>query len=259
MFKSVHENHRQETQQSHKYYVEVTTRCTSEWKEIQELEEKASLDDDEKKKLAGLKNKFNLVLCADYQMCKLVPYWGMTVQPGCTYYLQKLNHDVYGIVNHGSNSSAVYLFNEMVGPKNTDHTISYLTDYLSKLPPWIKCIHLFLDNASSTNKNFYTMAWVLEMVQQGKIDFIRVSFLIAGQTKFSPDLLFSRITQTYNRSDVFMTEELGEIVARYATVVIDNGGTVVCDWISVLMKYIKLPGIRSLHNFISQRTLLPKR
>ena len=247
--KQVHENHRQEAQQAHQYYVEVTTRCTSEWKEIQELEQRATLNDDEKEKLAALKNKFNLVLCADYQMCKLVPYWGMTAQPGCTYYLQKLNHDLFGIVNHGSNSSAVYLFNETVGPKNTDHTVSYLGDYISKLPPWIKRIHLFLDNASSTNKNFYAMAWAMEMVQQEKVSFLRLSFLIAGHTKFSPDLLFSRIAQTYNKSDVFMTAELGEIVARYATVVIDDG-TMVCDWRSVLTKYSKLPGIRSLHDFI---------
>ena len=247
--KQVHESHRQEAQQAHQYYVEVTTRCTLEWKEIQELEQKATLNDDEKEKLTGLKNKFTLVLCADYQMCKLVPYWGMTAQPGCTYYLQKLNHDLFGIVNHGSNSSAVYLFNETMGPKNTDHTVTYLGDYISKLPTWIKRIHLFLDNASSTNKHFYTMAWAMEMVQQGKVSFLRVSFLIAGHTKFSPDLLFSRIAQTYNKSDVFTTAELGEIVARYATVVIDDG-TMVCDWRSVLTKYSKLPGIRSLHDFI---------
>ena len=188
-------------------------------------------------------------------MGKLVPYWGMTAQLGCTYYLQKLNHDLFGIVNHESNLSTVYLFNETVGPKNTDHTISYLSDYLSKLPTWVRRIHLFLDNASSTNKKFYTMAWAMELVQQGIMDFIQVSFLIAGHTKFSLDLLFSKIAQTYNRSDVFTTEELREIVARYATVV-HGDGTIVCDWRNVLMKYSKLPAIRTLHDFISQRILL---
>ena len=195
------------------------------------------------------KNRFNLVLCADYQMCKLVPFWGMSAQLGCTYYLQKLKLDLFGIVNHGSNVSAVYLFDERVGPKNTDHTISYLGDYLSKLPSWVTRIHLFMDNAASTNKNFYTMAWAMELVQQGILDFIRVSFLISGHTKFSPDLLFLKIAQTYNRSDVFTTEELGQIAGRYATVLHDDG-TIVCDWRNVLTKYSKLPGIRSLHDFI---------
>ena len=49
------------------------------------------------------------MVSADYQMGKLVPYWGYSPQPGCTYYLQKLHHDVFGIVNHATNSE-VYLF-----------------------------------------------------------------------------------------------------------------------------------------------------
>ena len=253
--KSTNASHRED---AHQYYVEVTTRCTAEWKEIQELMEKPNLNGDEMEKLAALKNKFNLVLCGDYQMCKLVPYWGLTAQPACTYYFQKLNHDLFGIVNHACNSSAVYLFDERVGHKNTDHTVSYLGDYISKLPPWIKRIHLFLDNASSTNKNFYFMAWAMEMVQQGKLDFIHVSFLLAGHTKFSPDILFSRIAQTYNRSDVFTTDELREIAALYASVITDDG-SIVCDWRNVLTKYSKLPGIRSLHDFVFTKNPIPKK
>ena len=243
--KDVQENHRQRAQKAHQYYVDTTARCASEWKQIKDLEEKATRTDDEEEQLAVLKHKFNLVLAVDYQQCKLVPYWGMSDQPGSTYYLQKLNHDIFGVVNHGSNSSAVYLFDETAGPKNTDHTLSFLTHYISTLPPWMKRIHLFLDNTSSTNKNFYAMAWALEMVQQDKLTFVRMSFLIAGHTKFSPDLLFSKIAQTYNKSDVFTTVELGDIISRYSLLTIADG-TMVLDWRSVLTKYSKLPGIRSL-------------
>lgn len=68
----------------------VTERCTSEWKAICKLEEKESVTDAETAMLAGLKIKFNLVLCVNYHQSKLVPYWGMSAQPGCTYFLQKL-------------------------------------------------------------------------------------------------------------------------------------------------------------------------
>ena len=207
------------------------------------------MSDDESEELASLKNGFDLVLCADYQMCKLVPYWGHSAQPGCTYYLQKLSHDIFGIVNHGTNCSTVYLFDERAGPKNTDHTVSYITDYISKLPEWITRLHIFLDNASSTNKNFYTMAWALEMIQQKRVKLIRISFLVGGHTKFSPDLLFSKISQSYNRSDVFSTEELRGIISTYAEVVLDDGH-LVCDWKNPLTKYSKLPGIRNLHDFV---------
>ena len=89
-------------------------------------------------------------------MCKLVPYWGMSAQPGSTYYLQKLNHDILGIMDHSCNSSTVYLFDEWVGQRiQITWYPSYLTDFISKLPDWIHRIHFFPDNTSSTNKNFY--------------------------------------------------------------------------------------------------------
>ena len=89
-----HETHRDEAQKSHTYYSEVIARCAMEWNDITSLEEKETLTEDEKLKLDGLKCKFNLVISVDYQMFKLVPYWGYSAQPGSTYYLQKLSHDI---------------------------------------------------------------------------------------------------------------------------------------------------------------------
>jgi len=245
-----HETHRDEAQKSHTYYSEVVARCAMEWSDITSLEEKETLTEDEKIKLDGLKCKFNLVISVDYQMSKLVPYWGYSAQPGSTYYLQKLSHDIFGIVNHARKSSTIYLFDERSGPKNTDHTISFLTDFLCKLPTWIHRVHIFMDNTSSTNKNCFMMSWAYEMVQQRKIEFLRLSFLIAGHTKFAPDLLFSHIAQSYNHSDVFTTEELKGIISPYAEVIIDDG-KIVCNWRDVLTKkYSKVEGIRALHDFI---------
>ena len=99
----------------------------------------------------------------------------------------------------------------------------YLSHCISSFPDWVRRVYLFLDNTCSTNKNFYTMTWALEMVQQQKIDFIRISFLVAGHTKFSRDLLFSKIAKTYNQRDVFTTEELHDVIAQYADVVVDDG------------------------------------
>ena len=62
-------------------------------------------------------------------MAKLVPYWGLTAQPGSTYYLQKLSHDVLSIIDHSSDTSTVYLFDEHIVAKNTNHTVSYLSDF----------------------------------------------------------------------------------------------------------------------------------
>ena len=152
-----HENHKDTAQKSHSYYKDVTDRCKEQWEKINSLESKGSMTRRETSKLRKLKTDFTLVICADYQMCKLVPYWGYSAQPGSTYYLQKLNHDVFGIVNHCSNDSTVYLFDERVGPKNTDHTLSYMSHFISKLPDWIRRVQIFLNNTPSTNKNYFTI------------------------------------------------------------------------------------------------------
>ena len=120
------------------------------------------------------------------------------------------------------------------------------------MPQWVKRLHIFLDNASSTNKNAYMIAWALELVQHKKFDFIRISFMIAGHTKFAPDLLFSKISKSYNSSDVFTTEELSSIAEPYASTNVDDG-RIVHDWRGALSKYTKLPGVRSLHDFVCVR------
>ena len=69
--------------------------------------------------------------------------------------------------------------------------------------------------------------------------------MIPGHTKFVPDQLFSKIAKIYNKSDMFTTVELQNVVLQYADVVVDNGN-IVSD------RRIKLsfPGIRSLYDFL---------
>ena len=57
------------------------------WGRILELEAKSNLEQDEEEELEELdvlKNSFSLVLSVDYQMSKLVPYWGQSAQLGST-------------------------------------------------------------------------------------------------------------------------------------------------------------------------------
>ena len=133
----------------------MTKRCSDQWKCIDSLEALSSHNEEQMKELEELKKRFNLTISEDYQMSKLVPScnWGFSPQPGSTHYLQKLSHDIFGIENHGTGDSAIYIFDERCGPKNTDHTISYIYHYLSTVPSWVRRVHLYLDNAGSTNKN----------------------------------------------------------------------------------------------------------
>ena len=109
---------------------EIKTKCAKQWVRICELEIKSSKTEAKKDELSTLKHCLMLLLSAEYQMLKLLPYWGRSPQPGSTYYLQKLLYDLLEIVDHHDNSDAVYIFNKRVGHQTADHTFSYLLHYL---------------------------------------------------------------------------------------------------------------------------------
>lgn len=72
-----------------------------------------------------------------------------------------------------------------------------------KVPSWIRRVHVFMDNAGSTNKKQYIMAATLKILQQNILDYFRTSFMVAGHTKFAPDLLFSVTGRDFYATDIF--------------------------------------------------------
>ena len=57
---------------------------------------------------------------------------------------------------------------------------------------------------------------------------VRISFMMAGRTKFQVDQLLPQIVQS-NKSDALSTAELGEVSGLHASVSIDHGD-IVMDW-----------------------------
>ena len=74
--------------------------------------------------LATTKHCFTVTISADFQQLKLIPSWGKTEQPGSTYYLQKVSHNLFGVVDHSTNESVMYIFDERIGSKTltTQHS-----------------------------------------------------------------------------------------------------------------------------------------
>ena len=249
--------HREAARKSRDQYNEITKKTCKDWKEIMRLSSSRALTPSDKIKLATLKHSFTLTISADYQQSKLVPYWGRTEQPGSTYYLQKVSHDIFGIVDHSQGKDTIYLFDERIGPKNTDHTLSFLSDYWSKFSaayPWVRRLAIYLDNATSTNKNRYLFSWAMEMVNTRRIDHIHISFMVAGHTKFAPDRLFSITGGAYKAADVFNIEDLKQICQQGAVTFIMEGDGVYAFRELLGAKYSALPGVRKLHDFLIVRT-----
>lgn len=248
-----HTAHKEVATKSREYHNLSKEKCKQQWREIGQLTNKTPKSRNDRAELVRKQHCFLLIISADYQQSKLIPSWGKTKQPGSTYYLQKVSHDIFGVVDHREDSSTVYLFDERIGPKNTDHTVSFLTQYwntISRQYPWLRRLAIFLDNATSTNKNKYLFSWAMEMVSRGTVDHIHISFMIAGHTKFAPDRLFSAIGNAYKAADVFTMSDLQALCAQSATSFIEKGDTVL-TWREFLgQKYSDRPGVRKLHDFL---------
>ena len=124
---------------SREYYKSTTDKCKQQWKKIEQLTNQPVLSRREKE-LATTKHCFTATISADFQQSKLIPSWGKTEQPGSTYYLQKVSHNLFGIVDHSTDESVMYIFDERIGPQNTDHTLSFMTLFWQRLHqqhPWI--------------------------------------------------------------------------------------------------------------------------
>ena len=77
--------------------------------------------------------------------------------------------------------------------------------------------------------------------------------MIAGDTKFAPDPLFSTTARDFYASDVFNESEFIAVVEQHASTVFDDGRIVRAWRENVTNKYSNLPGIRDLHDFLALR------
>ena len=102
---------------------------------------------------------------------------------------------------------------------------------------------IFLDDATSTNKNKYLFAWAMEMVSKGTISHVNISFMLAGHTKFAPDRLFATIGNAYRSADVFTIDELQALCSQ-STQTIEIGERVSVWRDTLRAKYSDLPGVR---------------
>ena len=94
----------------------------------------------------------------------------------------------------------------------------------------------------------------METVSSGEVDHIHISFMIAGNTKFARDRLFSVTGSAYKVQDVFNIEDLKAICDKSATTYIEQGERVHTWRNSVGKKYSDLPGVRKLHDFLVVKT-----
>ena len=193
--------HKAIAQKALEHYRFTVEKCRKDWTAVKDLDVSTRLDQ----------------LQESFELSNDNPHWGYSDQPGISYYLRKVSHDLFGIIDHRNESKYVGVFDEQVGPKNSDHTVSILQYYICDSANWIRRVYIFLDNATSTNKNRYVIGWAMELVQQNVLDYVRIAFLITGHTKFAPDRVYASIGSSYLHSDVFNINDLVSVAKNFST------------------------------------------
>ena len=127
-------------------------KCQKNWSDIMRLTSRPPMTPAERDELERLQHCFTLTISADYQQSKLILSWGKTEQPRSTYYFQKVSHDIFGIgIVDRDDEGIIYVFDERIGPKNTEHTLSFLSTYwqqVSQQHPWIQRLAILFSSTT---------------------------------------------------------------------------------------------------------------
>ena len=197
------EEHKMDAANELDHYRHQTKKNRSLYNHLEELRKRESKSKEEKVQLQELTGQITFTLSLDYQQSKLTPHWGFSAQPSETYYLRKLSHNIFGIVDHTLAKNAVYVLDERAGgAKNADITISSIDHYIhQQIPSWARHLCLFMDNGA-TNKNQFMIQWAMELVERNEYNTIRMCFFVPGHGKNDADRLFSRISHAFHNNDV---------------------------------------------------------
>jgi hypothetical protein len=96
--------------------------------------------------------------------------------------------------------------------------------------PFVLDIFLQMDNCSGTNKSQYVFGGLALLLSVGLLDVIRPRFMIAGHTKFGPDVVAQKVAGRFNKADVFNHAMLNECCAPFAEVKGYDGSAMLRTW-----------------------------
>jgi len=252
------EEHKMDAANELDHYRHQTNKSRSLYNHLEELTKKESKSKEEKVQLQELIGQITFTLSLDYQQSKLTPHWGFSAQPSETYYLRKLSHNIFGIVDHTLAKNAVYVLDERTGgAKNADITISSIDHYIhQQIPSWARHLCLFMDNGA-TNKNQFMIQWAMELIERNDYDTIRMCFFVPGHGKNDADRLFSRISHAFHNNDVFVTEHLLKLIRDTlgpSDRCIHATSRDIVNWKGLLaQKYTSLKEITSYRDFLIER------
>ncbi|XP_067949763.1 uncharacterized protein [Watersipora subatra] len=217
-------------------------------------------------------------------MAQQVHYPSNPLQPGPVYFKTPRKCAVFGITDEAFRRQTNYLIDEAVHVgKGCNTIISYIHHYLeanqsqtshnplvlhadncasvdndNAFPVLFKVAVVHQPFASGQDKNNFMLMYLAWRVARGLNANVELNFMIAGHTKFVPDLFFGLFKRRYRREFVSSLHEVKECMERSsilnkAVLVGSQDGEVLVptyDWSTFLCRYFsKIKGIKSAHQF----------
>ncbi|XP_035828913.1 uncharacterized protein LOC101851232 isoform X2 [Aplysia californica] len=154
--------------------------------------------------------------------------------------------------------SVNYLIDEgvLVG-KGSNTVISLLHHFFETHGLGESAVSLHCDKCSGQNKSGFVLTYLRRRVLRGLHKEIILNFMIAGHTKFSPDLCFGLLKRKFQRAEVHCLEGMCRVVEESSSVNVPQlaeteDGTVsvlTYNWQTFVADFRTVPGMKKIHYF----------
>jgi hypothetical protein len=150
-----------------------------------------------------------------FDFAQNVQYPHSPQQIGSAYFKSARKCGIFGVHCDSSSIQTNYLIDECenVG-KGANAVISMIHHYLEFRSHGARKVYLHCDNCCGQNKNNAVIQYCCWRVLNDLNDFIELSFLLVGHTKFSPDRSFGTIKRMYNRTKVDTLDDIEKVVRK---------------------------------------------
>lgn len=131
------------------------------------------------------------------------------------FYLRQLWTYNFGIHDLASGQAHMFMWHEGEASRGSQEIISCLLKFISSLPPTVKHIDAFSDNAGGQNKNKHVIKFWNYVVSNTQIETVNHKFLVSGHSFMECDQDFGLIEKVKRKTSfVFIPDDWMNIVAK---------------------------------------------
>ena len=211
---------------------------------------------------ANTQNSRDVTFHYSFDFAQQVHYPSNPLQPGPIYFKTPRKCQLFGVNAEGLPQQINYMIDEAVAcGKGANQVISMLHHFLERYGIGEMHLHLHADNCCGQNKNNAMLHYLCWRTLTGRHTTAKISFMLAGHTKFSCDWCFGLVKRLFRKTSVSCLDDISNVVRESTEksginvpqLVGDQSGQVLVrtyDWTTFLQTYFKpVVGVKLKHHF----------